>query len=136
MHSETDGFCEQAHLSINLRLPLGLECSGMIDKIRELAGLAQVEIDDCVPAYRGEKNTPLVRAFLAAIRQVGGQPGFTLKTGTSDMNILGPAWDCPIAAYGPGDSDLDHTPDEHILVPEYLKGVQVLTRALQFVMAN
>ena len=134
MHSETDGFCEQAHLSINLRLPLDLDCSEMIAQIRTLAGPAQVEIPDCVPAYRGEKNTPLVRAFLAAIRQAGGQPGFVLKTGTSDMNILGPAWGCPIVAYGPGDSDLDHTPQEHILVSEYLQGVQVLAKALQLVM--
>lgn len=136
MHSETDGFCEQAHLSINLRLPLGLDCGSLAEKVRELAGPAQVEIEDCVQAYRGEKNTPLVRAFLAAIRQAGGQPGFTLKTGTSDMNILGPAWDCPIAAYGPGDSNLDHTPEEHILVGEYLKGVEVLARALQLLMEN
>ena len=134
MHSETDGFCEQAYLSINLRLPLDLDCSSMITQIRTLAGPAQVEIPDCVPAYRGEKNTPLVRAFLAAIRQAGGQPGFVLKTGTSDMNILGPAWGCPIVAYGPGDSDLDHTPEEHILVAEYLRGVQVLAKALQLVM--
>ncbi len=134
MHSETDGFCDQAHLSINLRLPLDMECSSMMAQIYTLAGTAQVEIQDCVPAYRGEKNTPLVRAFLAAIRQTGGQPGFMLKTGTSDMNILGPAWGCPIVAYGPGDSNLDHTPQEHILVPEYLQGVQVLAKALQLVM--
>jgi [amino group carrier protein]-lysine/ornithine hydrolase len=47
------------------------------------------------------------------------------------MNILGPAWGCPVVAYGPGDSDLDHTPEEHILVPEYLKGVEVLAKTLQ-----
>ena len=134
MHSESDGFCEQAHLSINLRLPLDLDCSSMMAQIHTLAVPAQVAIDDCVPAYRGEKNTPLVRAFLAAIRQAGGQPGFVLKTGTSDMNILGPAWACPIVAYGPGDSDLDHTPDEHILVADYLRGVEVLAKALQLVM--
>ena len=136
MHSETDGFCEQAHLSINLRLPLEIDCGAMIAHIQTLAGSAQVKIADCVPAYRGEKNTPLVRSFLAAIRQAGGQPGFTLKTGTSDMNILGPAWGCPIVAYGPGDSNLDHTPEEHILVAEYLQSVQILAKALQSVMVQ
>jgi len=135
MHSESDGFQERAQLAINLRLPSGLDCAGMTEKILELAGPAQVVVEDCTPPYRSEKNTPLVRAMLAAIRQVGGQPGFTLKSGTSDMNVLGPAWGCPIVAYGPGDSDLDHTPGEHILVPEYLKGVAVLARALRLITA-
>ena len=38
------------------------------------------------------------------------QPGFVVKTGTSDMNVVAPIWQCPIVAYGPGDSALDHTP--------------------------
>ena len=107
-----------------------------IADLHEMAGAASLEVEDCTPAYRAEKNNELVRAFLAAIRQAGGQPGFVLKTGTSDMNILGPAWGCPIVAYGPGDSNLDHTPEEHILVSEYLKGVEVLTRALTLLMAE
>jgi [amino group carrier protein]-lysine/ornithine hydrolase len=131
MHSASDGFCETATLAVNLRLPLGLDCAGTVALLENMAGSARLEITDCTPAYRGEKNTPLVRAFLSAIRQCGGQPGFVLKTGTSDMNILGPAWGCPIVAYGPGDSDLDHTPAEHILVAEYLKGVEVLAKTLQ-----
>jgi [amino group carrier protein]-lysine/ornithine hydrolase len=39
-------------------------------------------------------------------------------------------WKCPIVAYGPGDSALDHTPDEHIDLDEYLRAVRVLTSAL------
>jgi LysW-gamma-L-lysine carboxypeptidase len=47
------------------------------------------------------------------------------------MNVVGPAWKCPIVAYGPGDSALDHTPDEHIEIGEFLKGVSVLVNALE-----
>ena len=47
------------------------------------------------------------------------------------MNLVGPAWGCPIAAYGPGDSSLDHTPEEHILVSKYLAGVQVMRRVIE-----
>jgi LysW-gamma-L-lysine carboxypeptidase len=68
--------------------------------------------------------------MLRAIRAEGGRPKFKLKTGTADMNIVGPAWGCPIVAYGPGDSSLDHTPDEHIQIDEFRKGISVLTRAL------
>ncbi len=134
MDSSNDGFQEHARLAINLRLPLGVDCAGLSGQLVALAEPARLSIDDCTPAYRAEKNSPLVRALLAAIRQAGGQPGFSLKTGTSDMNIVGPAWGCPIVAYGPGDSDLDHTPREHILISEYLKGIAVLTRALEMAM--
>ena len=83
------------------------------------------------PAWRSDRNNPLVRSFLAAIRQVGAaRPGFVVKTGTSDMNVVGPAWQCPILAYGPGDSRLDHTPHEHLFLDEYWLAVRVLAQAL------
>lgn len=53
------------------------------------------------------------------------------KTGTSDMNVVSEVWNCPIIAYGPGDSRLDHTPDEHIDLDEYVRAVRVLELALQ-----
>ena len=72
-----------------------------------------------------------MRALLKSVRAAGGAPGFLLKTGTSDMNVVGPAWHCPILAYGPGDSSLDHTPDEHVDLAEYLRAIDVLAGALQ-----
>jgi LysW-gamma-L-lysine carboxypeptidase len=33
--------------------------------------------------------------------------------------------------YGPGDSNLDHTPDEHISLEEYIRAVSVLKEALK-----
>jgi LysW-gamma-L-lysine carboxypeptidase len=52
------------------------------------------------------------------------------KTGTGDMNILGKAMNLPIVTYGPGDSHLDHTIDEHIDITEYLDSIQVYKEAL------
>ena len=66
-----------------------------------------------------------------AIRAEGGSPRFVHKTGTSDMNVVGPAWGCPILAYGPGDSSLDHTPEEHIDLAEWARGVRVLAQVLR-----
>lgn len=85
------------------------------------------------PAWRGESRTGLVRSFLEAIRHHGDEstrPRFVVKTGTSDLNVVGPAWGCPILAYGPGDSRLDHTPQEHLELDEYWRAVRVLERAL------
>ncbi len=81
-------------------------------------------------AFRTDKNNPLVRAFLSGIRLAGGQPRFVLKTGTSDMNVVGPAWCVPIVAYGPGDSALDHTPHERINLREFQRSIEVLRNVL------
>jgi LysW-gamma-L-lysine carboxypeptidase len=85
------------------------------------------------PAWRGERSNPLCRSFLAALRAVAPAEklGFVVKTGTSDMNVVGPAWRCPILAYGPGDSSLDHTPHEHVALDEYWRAVRVLEEALR-----
>jgi [amino group carrier protein]-lysine/ornithine hydrolase len=131
MHSGQDGFTDAAHLGFNLRLPPELTVAQAAAMLNQLAEDGELVLQDGIECYRADKNTALVRAFLSAIRQHGGKPGFLVKTGTSDMNIVGPAWECPILAYGPGDSSLDHTPDEHIVTSEYLASVRVLTRALQ-----
>ena len=60
----------------------------------------------------------------------GREPAFKVKTGTSDMNVVGPVWNCPIVAYGPGDSSLDHTPNEHISLEEYGRAIDVLADVL------
>jgi len=131
MNCHSDGFREVARLKFNLRIPPGLSLEECDSALRSLLEEADLTMLDGVPAYRSEKNTPLVRAFLAAIRSQGGAPSFSLKNGTADMNIVGPAWNCPIVAYGPGDSSLDHTPEERIRLEEYEKAIEVLASALQ-----
>ena len=83
-----------------------------------------------VPAWECEKNTKLVRSFLSSIRSQGGEPRFVYKTGTADLNIVAPAWQCPALVYGPGDSSLDHTSNEYISLEEYEKSVSVLCHVL------
>jgi LysW-gamma-L-lysine carboxypeptidase len=129
--SGEDGFEGWASLRVGMRLPPGFTPADWYAQLRQIAGDAQVEpLGFPVPAYQGEKNNPLVRAFLSGIRQAGGKPGFVLKSGTADINILAPAWGCPAVAYGPGDSALDHTPDEHIQLSEYAQAVGVLQAVL------
>jgi LysW-gamma-L-lysine carboxypeptidase len=47
------------------------------------------------------------------------------------MNVAGPAWQIPIVAYGPGDSRLDHTPDEHLILDDYRRAIEVVTGVLE-----
>ncbi|MGD9316099.1 MAG: [LysW]-lysine hydrolase [Anaerolineae bacterium] len=126
----SDGLNEGVNMNIAVRLPPGLEASTLEQKIRSWCNGAHLKFYPSDPPFETCKNTPVVRAMLRAIRAEGGRPRFKLKTGTSDMNIVGPAWGCAIVAYGPGDSSLDHTPEEHIEIAEFRRGTDVLSRAL------
>lgn len=127
----SDGLHDEAVMNVALRLPPGLQADVLKQNMRDWCNGAQLEFHPGDPPFQAEKNTLLVRALLRAIRAQGGRPRFKLKTGTSDMNVVGPAWACPCVAYGPGDASLDHTPREHIEIEEFLRGVEVLAHTLE-----
>jgi LysW-gamma-L-lysine carboxypeptidase len=121
------------------RLPLGFDSDRfMIDITRKAQEITTERTTiDCrfrglEQPWRADRQNALVRSFLAAIRKADPtiQPGFVLKTGTSDMNVVGPVWRCPIVAYGPGDSALDHTPHEHLPLDEYWRAVNIVENML------
>jgi LysW-gamma-L-lysine carboxypeptidase len=132
MNSGSDGFEQWALLNIGVRLPVDVSPENWYRTLGEIAGPGIVEPTGyAIPAWACEKNTPLVRAFVSGIRSQGGKPRFVYKTGTADLNIVAPVWKCPALVYGPGDSNLDHTPDERISLGEYEKAVLVLREALK-----
>jgi LysW-gamma-L-lysine carboxypeptidase len=129
-HADHDGFRDTAAMTVGFRLPPDFDVDTMKEELERWSDGAELRFEYADAAVRAEKNTPVVRALLQGIREAGGTPRFKMKTGTSDMNILVPAWGCPSLAYGPGDSKLDHTPDEAIDLGEFQRGVEVLTTAL------
>lgn len=129
----SDGLTQRAEAVVGLRLPpeypperVERELSGLLARYAVTAAFSGHE-----RAYRGPKDTILTRAFRVAIRAAGGTPRFKVKTGTSDMNVVTPVWDVPVLAYGPGDSALDHTPNEHVALVELERAVTVLRGALE-----
>jgi LysW-gamma-L-lysine carboxypeptidase len=131
MDSDSNDFEQWAKLKVGIRLPVEVSPEDWYVKLNEIADGANVEPTGfAVPAWGCEKNTQLVRSFLSGIRSQGGEPRFVYKTGTADLNIVAPVWKCPAVVYGPGDSSLDHTPNEHIDLEEYAKAVDVLSAAL------
>jgi [amino group carrier protein]-lysine/ornithine hydrolase len=120
-----------AELTLGLRLPPRLQPEAAKERIQMLASSAiTLEFFGQEVPYVGSKDNLLTRALRVAIRQAGGEPVFKYKTGTADMNVVAPHWPVPMVAYGPGDSTLDHTPNEHIEVSEFLKAIEVLKDAL------
>lgn len=137
----SDGLEERLRAIFSFRLPPGFDAEGWQDLLvgwlesheeHQRGSELNLRFAAYEPAWHGSRRTPLVRAFSGAIRSLGPavRPGFLVKTGTSDMNVVGPHWRCPILAYGPGDSALDHTPREHIVVEEYLRAIRVLEEVL------
>jgi [amino group carrier protein]-lysine/ornithine hydrolase len=125
-----DGMADWAEATVGLRLPEGIAPADLAAALIPMAEGATLRFEGGCPAFRSPRTTPLAAAFTRAIRNAGGQPGFVHKTGTADMNVVGPAWGCPIVAYGPGDSRLDHTPDEHLELSEYRLAIAVLAETL------
>ena len=131
MHDTVDG-------QFAWRLPVGFNAEEFTAELTKVASTISANTAFTLnfrgyeKAWRGDRNNPLVRSFLAGLRSVEASEklGFVLKTGTSDMNVVGPAWQCPIVAYGPGDSSLDHTPNEHLPLDEYWKAVNVIEQTL------
>ena len=140
MESDSNDFEQWARLRIGARLPVEVSPEDWYRKLEEiisdshLGGLERVGFP--VPAWKCEKNSQLVRSFLSGIRSQGGEPRFVYKTGTADLNIVAPVWQCPAVVYGPGDSALDHTPNEHINLSDYRKAVDVLSAALETLTAT
>ena len=122
-----DGLAVEATVDVQFRVPPRLT----IEDVQEVAEgeLAEgsVHWEKPIPPVMTSPRTEVARAFRVAIRQEDGDPRLLRKTGTSDMNIFAGQWDCPMATYGPGDSDLDHAPNEHLDLAEYDAAIDVLT---------
>ena len=135
MHDMVDG-------QFAWRLPVGFDAEAFMEELRGQADRLTGQQADRTKfnlnfrgyekPWKGDRNNALVKSFLAGLRSVDASEklGFVVKTGTSDMNVVGPVWQCPIVAYGPGDSSLDHTPNEHLPVDEYWKAVNVIEQTL------
>jgi len=135
--SNNDGLHDIGELNAGYRLPTWITVEQLRTELRSIDhdGVSLHFTGD-EEAWRSPRNDPVARALTTAVRAEGGTPHPKVKTGTCDMNVVGPAWNCPIAAYGPGDSLLDHSPTEHLVINEYHRSIRVLTRAIESLAAE
>ncbi len=129
LRSASDGLRDEAHARFQVRLPPAVPPALAQQRILGLARDHGCDVDfsEAMPAAESSPRSALVAHFKTSIRAVGMAPRLKRKTGTADFNHLA-QWfpGVPMVAYGPGDSHLDHTPQERIELAELRRGVQVM----------
>ncbi|RQG93187.1 [LysW]-lysine hydrolase [Natrarchaeobius halalkaliphilus] len=121
-----DGLSVETTLEVQLRVPPTLDVETVRETAEASLEIGTVSWAEPIPPVMESPRTDVARAFRASIRTAGEEPRLLRKTGTSDMNIYASAWDCPMVTYGPGNSDLDHAPDERISLTEFDRSVDIL----------
>jgi LysW-gamma-L-lysine carboxypeptidase len=130
----------ESEMFIDIRVPPQFTTAQVFEETKKVIAqyqaanpkvVVKASVEDTVEPFEVDKSSPIVHALSSSVRKVLNKPATLLrKTGTGDMNILGKAMNLPIVTYGPGDSHLDHTTDEHIVVSEYLDSIQVFKETL------
>jgi len=130
----------EAEMNLDVRVPIQFTTAQVFEQIEKIivkyqAANPKVTVKatvlDTVEPFEVNKASPIVHVLSSSVRKVLNKPATLLrKTGTGDMNILGRAMNLQIVTYGPGDSHLDHTLDEHINISEYLDAIQVYKETL------
>jgi len=138
VNSGSDGMRQWTEFRIGLRLPPNFDADSFSVRAASILEGApgseftcRIRFEGYETAHQEPRSSSLVQRFNRAFREQHRQPRHKLKTGTSDMNVVAPVWNCPIVAYGPGDSSLDHTPHEHLPWEELHAAIKLLTAVLE-----
>lgn len=115
---------ETARASLDLRLPGSPPRKEEL--VKALPSEVTLVIEESVPAVRADPKNPVATGLRGALIERGYRPRASVKTGTSDWNVVSQAWSCPGVAFGPGDPSLDHTPNERVRIQEVEEASRVL----------
>lgn len=131
--SNDDGLADEARLRVGFRVPASIGASELAARLERLPHSDGIALAwrGMTDAHRVGRDDAVVRALSSAIASAGGRARHKVKTGTADFNLVGPAWACPIAAYGPGDSALDHTPEERLEIDEFLRAIAIIAQSVE-----
>lgn len=126
-----DGLAVTTSMDIQFRIPPSRDTATVRNSVESVAEAGTVNWVEAIAPVMASPRTPVATALRGGIREHGGEPRLLRKTGTADVNIYNEAWDCPMATYGPGDSDLDHAPEERLPLAEFDRAIAVLTTACE-----
>ena len=117
--SRIQGLETECGALLDIRLPPGMN----EDDVLKIIGKGKIL--EYTPPYEINPSNKIVVSMKKSIKRVTGErAGLVRKTGTGDMNIFSEVCQNCIT-YGPGDSRLDHTNNEHIDLDEFLSAIKI-----------
>ncbi len=126
-NTETDGLTEQTAMKMGVRYPVDFDIDTYQKFIMEKKQDATIEVWGDIPACHVPEDTELSKLFHSVISQEGGKPLSKKMTTTSIFSTYARSWpDIPMISYGPGNHELDRTPDEHIHLDDVSRSVGIL----------
>jgi LysW-gamma-L-lysine carboxypeptidase len=122
-----------ATVTVDIRFPPSLKSGHVLDHVKNLIPRARglevkLDVDESVEAVLSDPKSRLVKAFRRSIFRTCGKPAILIKkTGSGDMNhVVEKGIDG--VTYGPGCPGTEHGDDERILISDYLRAIDVLSR--------
>jgi [amino group carrier protein]-lysine/ornithine hydrolase len=129
INTHRSGDHEAVEIGVNIRVPPGLPTDEVLALFNRRLDGVHHQVVDRSEAVEVHPRNAVVRALCAGIRHEGARPRLLRKLGTSDLNVVAPTWQCPAAAYGPGDSHLDHTEREALEIQDLRRSIEILGTA-------
>ncbi|MEF8799926.1 MAG: [LysW]-lysine hydrolase [Halolamina sp.] len=126
-----DGESVEATLDVQFRVPPDESPLSVQESVETCLTHGSLTWSDAVPPHVADPRRSPAAALRSGIRGAGGEPTHLHKTGTADANLFADGWDVPVVSYGPGDSALDHAPDERLPLAEFDRAVAVLRTACE-----
>lgn len=127
-----------ALLALDVRTIPGVDHAALIARVRSIAAEAgeaagvevEVEVVDDRPPTQTDHGDPVVRALVAAHRDVTGEtPDYGGVPGTTDGTILWRDAGIPVVVYGPGGKWIAHQVDEYVEVADVVEAARVYAAA-------
>jgi len=128
---------EELQAFIDIRVPFkntkwNVDFEKFLNEIKNIVtrNLCEFEILGSTRPVKVSSNSKVVRAVMRAIIRNGRKPVLVRKYGSSDMNLFYNIVK-DVVAYGPGDSTLSHSLNEHIIVEDLLFGIKTYAQAIR-----
>ncbi|HVU91705.1 MAG TPA: M20/M25/M40 family metallo-hydrolase, partial [Jatrophihabitans sp.] len=115
---------DECVVTVNYRFAPSRSPEDALAHVRDLFHEFDVQPTDCAPGARPGLDSPLAAAFVTA---VGGEA--RAKLGWTDVARFGELG-IPAVNFGPGDPNLAHKPEEHVVVQRVLDAEDALLRFL------